>query len=193
MLGFQRGWLGKRLCVNSISLVDVMAQNLQFPGAAATHVVISWGASFVCDAECHSSKYSWAYFFTSSGVPCIIQYPVSILPGLAAQVPQAWLHIGIQVWGSCSKPPMQGLLCSQFLQWYFYRILKRAPKEFIWASAKISVWNYLSWMILSLEFQSVFSFSFPVPFKLSDMGRAVSSLNCWWLRDFIDRLTQILL
>lgn len=36
--------------MNSISLVDVMAKNLQFPVAAATHVVISWGASFVCDA-----------------------------------------------------------------------------------------------------------------------------------------------
>ena len=158
MLGFQSGWWRKRLCVNSMSLVDVVAKKSELPVVAEAHMVISWGASFVCDAEYHSSKYSWAYFFTSPGVPVIIQYPVSILPGLTAQVPQAWLHIGIQVWGPCSKPPM-GLLCFQFLQWYFYRILKRAPKEFIWASAKISVWNYLSWMILPLDFRLFSPFS----------------------------------
>lgn len=90
-----------------------------------------------------------------------IKYPVSILPGLAAQVPQAWLHIGIQVWGSYSKPPMQSLLyfpistvvflqnSKESSQRSSFEHLQRFQSEIIWVE-----WFY-HW-----NFQSVFSFSF---------------------------------
>ena len=179
MLGFQSGWWRKRLCVNSMSPVDVVAKKSAASSGGRNSCGHLLGSQF-----CVWCRVSFFKVFLSLFLHLSRSQSWETVLSMSMKTSSRWVHRGPRFSRgpshypvSCQDPARThcpgapsltahrdtglralqqtthaGLVVFSISTVVFLQNLKRAPKEFIWASAKISGWNYLSWMILPLDF-----------------------------------------
>lgn len=192
MLGFQSGWWRKRLCVNSMSLVDVVAKKSVASSGGRSSYGHLLGSQFCVWCRVSFFKVFLSLFLHLSRGPS--HYPVSCQYPARTHCPGAPSLAAHRDTGlRALQQTIHGLVVFSISTVVFLQNSKESSQR-----VHLSICKDFSLKLFELNdstvgFQTVFSFSFPVPFKLSDMGREVSSLNCWWHRDFIDHLIQILL